>query len=81
MLQCHVHAIGHDAFLVQALGDGVRDEGGSMLASTTAPAFADGDTMTLGLPWVSEHGELLLTFDVAHLRAAALAVVEAAVTG
>ena len=81
LLQCHVHAIGHDAFLVQALGDGVRDEGGSMLASTTAPAFEAGDTITLGLPWLSEHGELLLTFDVSHLRAAALAVVEAAVTG
>ena len=81
LLQCHVHAIGHDAFLVQALGDGVRDEGGSVLASTTAPAFEAGDTMTLGVPWVSEHGELLLTFDVSHLRAAALAVVEAAVTG
>ena len=61
LLQCHVHAIGHDAFLVQAL--------------------EAGDTITLGLPWLSEHGELLLTFDVSHLRAAALAVVEAAVTG
>ena len=80
LLQCHVHAIGHDAFLVQALGDGDRKTGGSILASTTAAAFADGDTITLGLPWVIEHGELLLTFDVSHLRAAALAVVEAAVT-
>ena len=45
-------------------------EGGSNLASPSEAPFAEGDTVTLGVPWLSDHGELLLTFDVADLRAA-----------
>ena len=80
LMQGHVHVTGHDAFLVQVLGDGERKTGGSILASTSGEDFADGDTITLGVPWLSEHGELLLAFGVEHLRAAAQAVREAAVT-
>ena len=71
---------GHDDFVVQVLGDGARKTGGSLLASTSALAFEAGDTMTLGVPWLSPHGELLLIFGLAGLLDAALAVVEEAVT-
>ena len=43
------------------------------------PAFKAGDTVTLGVPWLTPHGELLPTFDLGDPREAAQAVVQAAV--
>ena len=48
-------------------------------ASPTGPAFKAGDTVTLGVPWLIPHGELLPTFDLGDPREAAQAVVQAAV--
>ena len=51
---------GRCSSFVRAGGDGPRD--GTLFASSSVPAFKAGETVTFGVPWLSEHHELMLTF-------------------
>ena len=65
-----VHPHGRDAWAIQFLGeagaDGRKREGG-LFASLSVPAFKAGETVTFGVPWLSAHHELTLTFPVEGL--------------
>ena len=47
-------------------GDSPRD--GTLFASSSVPAFKTGETVTFGVPWLSEHHELTLTFPLGWIR-------------
>ena len=50
--------------------EGVSERNEAAVTGRTAP-FAATDTVTFGVPWLHEHGELLITFPIEKIRLAA----------